>query len=94
MLGLPVFDNIGLAVDEVVEVLLCMTCRSLAVFVVFDGDVVDEVGCLWSWMKLNSGGSTEIVCEWTSNLVFGEVCVKLPLYVRKEKVFVGQESDN
>ena len=70
-MGFPVFDNIGLTVEKVVEVFLCMTFRSLAVFVVFDGDVLDEVGGLWSWLKLNSGGSTEIIGEWTSNLVFG-----------------------
>ena len=71
MLGFPVFDNIGLTVVEVVEVFLCMTLRSLVVFVVFNGDVLDEVSGLWSWLKLNSGGSTEILCEWASNFVLG-----------------------
>ena len=71
MLGFPVSDYIGLAVVEVVEVFLCRTCRSLTVFVVFEGDVLEKVGGLWSRLMLNGGGSTEIVCECASNLVFG-----------------------
>ena len=71
MLGFPVSDYIGLAVVEVVEVFLCRMCRSLTVFVVFEGDVLEKVGGLWSRLMLNSGGSTEIVCECASNLVFG-----------------------